>query len=189
MLLQSTIYLVAWGTTHFLVSHHGPSTRIAPAITKLNSRIYSIVSFLLFLMIVSPDSAHTDLGRYLFHLSKFWEYIDIIGVCAAGGTVCSVSCFSASCPRVSLFNLRPFLLHRFSFRRFFSRQGQYPVNDAAAWDWVVVYSELESWHHTKPSLAGLNSVHDGFWDLYPRSLSFFFSMSRYRLMQGLTQED
>ncbi len=87
MALQSLLYLTLWQTTTHLVQRHGPSTTIAPLFTKLNSRLYSLLSLLLFLLIILSPSQHDSLARTLFHLSKFYEYIDLLGVAAAGSTI------------------------------------------------------------------------------------------------------
>ncbi|KAF2452636.1 hypothetical protein BDY21DRAFT_358734 [Lineolata rhizophorae] len=73
------------------VSHHGPF-RVAPTIIKLNSRLYSLFSLLLFLALlpppVSPLPAFDDSTlRYAYHVSKLYEYVDVFNVLAAGGSI------------------------------------------------------------------------------------------------------
>ncbi|KAK4112821.1 hypothetical protein N656DRAFT_768379 [Canariomyces notabilis] len=85
MALQSLIYSSIWATTTLLVRHLGPSTKLAPVFMKYHNRIYSFASFLLLLLILHPQ--HDALARTVYHLSKFYEYLDILSVTAAGGSV------------------------------------------------------------------------------------------------------
>ncbi|KXX76872.1 hypothetical protein MMYC01_206719 [Madurella mycetomatis] len=87
MAVQSLIYLSLWLTTSLVVRRRGPSTTVAPTFTKYNSRLYSLASFLLLLLLLSPYPHHDTPARTLFHLSKFYEYVDVLGVTAGGGAV------------------------------------------------------------------------------------------------------
>ncbi|KAH6621608.1 hypothetical protein B0J18DRAFT_432915, partial [Chaetomium sp. MPI-SDFR-AT-0129] len=95
MILQSLVYLTTWLLTSLYINHHGPSTTIAPIFTKYHNRIYSLFSLLLclFILFISFQSSYQDglnsdgldldrLARNTFHLSKFYEYTDILSVTA-----------------------------------------------------------------------------------------------------------
>jgi hypothetical protein len=86
MVLQTILFLTTWFTLHLLTVYNGPYPSIS-TLTKYNSRFYSLVSFVLLLLIISPFPSHEPLAREGYHLSKIYEYVDIFGVVAAGGTV------------------------------------------------------------------------------------------------------
>ncbi|KAL3463486.1 hypothetical protein BJX64DRAFT_256827 [Aspergillus heterothallicus] len=87
-----------WLFLHVYVRHNGPIS-VARPIIKLNSWIYSVASFLMFLIIIirpiPPVDTYVGLSNglsddyvcYIYHLSKFYEFIDIILVCAAGSSI------------------------------------------------------------------------------------------------------
>ncbi|KAK4122028.1 hypothetical protein N657DRAFT_647548 [Parathielavia appendiculata] len=87
MVLQSLAFISVWLATTLLVRHRGPSTAIAPHLVKFHNRSYSLLSFLLLLLILSPFPQHDTPARYVYHLSKFYEYLDILSVTASGGEV------------------------------------------------------------------------------------------------------
>ncbi|KAK4240533.1 hypothetical protein C8A03DRAFT_41951 [Achaetomium macrosporum] len=78
MAFQSLLYLSVWGLTSLLVRVYGPSKTIAP--------IHGIQQPLLFPRLPFPILPH-PLLRTLYHLSKFYEYLDILSVTAAGGAI------------------------------------------------------------------------------------------------------
>ncbi|KAF3403361.1 hypothetical protein DPV78_004422 [Talaromyces pinophilus] len=84
----STIFFVlAWLTTDRFVSYNGPVS-FARTLIKINSWQYSFISFVLFLSIVlTRDSPYSSWPRQAYHLSKFYEYIDILLVRASGGII------------------------------------------------------------------------------------------------------
>ncbi|KAK3331315.1 hypothetical protein B0H66DRAFT_546306 [Apodospora peruviana] len=64
----------------------------ASTFTRYNSRLYSLLSYGLLVVIVrswpsSSQSYRTTTAEWLYHMSKFYEYIDIFNVIASGGTV------------------------------------------------------------------------------------------------------
>lgn len=85
--LITCLFLATWSLTAVLTHHLGPSPRVAARFTRYNSRFYSFASFVLLLFILSPVPEHDGLARTAYHLSKMYEYVDILGVCAAGGAV------------------------------------------------------------------------------------------------------
>ena len=87
MALQSIVYICVWLTTTLLVRRYGPSTAVAPIFIKYHNRFYSFMSFLLLLLILSPYPQHDAPARNLYHLSKFYEYMDILSVTAVGGAI------------------------------------------------------------------------------------------------------
>lgn len=84
MLLQTTIFVAAWVVLKRYVSKNGPISQ-ARTFTKINSWFYSVASFGLMVLALSP-SRDTE-ARRLYHLSKFYEYVDILGVLAGGGAI------------------------------------------------------------------------------------------------------
>ncbi|KAK1763370.1 hypothetical protein QBC33DRAFT_550008 [Phialemonium atrogriseum] len=84
MLLQSLVFLLTWASIDCYVSRHGPIPQ-ARTVTKVNSWLYSAVSFVLVVLILSPS--HDKLARHLYHASKFYEYVDIMGVRAGGKSI------------------------------------------------------------------------------------------------------
>lgn len=85
MAAQSLLYLSLWLATSLAVRRRGPSTAVAPAFTRYNSRLYSLASLLLLVLVLSPCPQHDAPARALVHLSKLYEYVDVLGVVAAGG--------------------------------------------------------------------------------------------------------
>lgn len=84
--LTTCLFLATWSLTAVLVHALGPFPRAA-LFTRHNSRFYAFASFLLLVLILSPIPEHDGPARTVYHLSKIYEYIDILGVCAAGGTI------------------------------------------------------------------------------------------------------
>ncbi|KAH7159730.1 hypothetical protein B0J13DRAFT_539523 [Dactylonectria estremocensis] len=84
MVCQTLLFVAAWKGVDFYVSRHGPIAR-ARKFTLLNSWIYSAASFALMILIASPSLEKT--ARGLYHASKFWEYVDVLGVRAGGGLI------------------------------------------------------------------------------------------------------
>jgi GNS1/SUR4 family len=82
-LLSSTaLFIILWTSLKRHIVHQGliPAARI---LINLNSRVCSIFSLCLGLSILYPflsqsaDSSLSELCAYTFHLSKFYEYIDV----------------------------------------------------------------------------------------------------------------
>lgn len=84
MIVQSLVFVTLWTLLHQYITIHGPISQ-ARKFTQVNSTIYSAVSLFLMLLIVASPAQ--GLARHLYHISKFWEYIDILGVCAAGSSI------------------------------------------------------------------------------------------------------
>jgi hypothetical protein len=87
MALQSVVYICFWLTTALVVRRRGSSTTVVPIFIKYHNRFYSFLSLLLLLLILSPYPQHDALAQNLYHLSKFYEYVDILSVTAVGGAV------------------------------------------------------------------------------------------------------
>jgi len=86
------------------VQKHGPIP-IFRSLIKHNSRIYALFSILHFLTILisfshqppltlhnlicvsPPQTPYENMLRYVYHASKFYEYVDIFNVLAVGGVV------------------------------------------------------------------------------------------------------
>jgi len=86
MLLQSGLFITTWRLIHIRVSTKGASP-LARRINKIHSRIYSVLSLFLCYLALSPQHRHTATARVLYHVSKFYEYIDIVTVRAGGSDI------------------------------------------------------------------------------------------------------
>lgn len=122
---------------------YGP-LRFASSITRSNSQCYAVFSLLLLLLILaSPWSPETDrIGRYAYHTSKFYEYIDIINVLASGGSINLHFAFHhLTTPYFTLFRVVP----------------EFPVS--RGWQ---LFAALNAFHHTLlyGFLGGWTSVKD-----------------------------
>ncbi|KAI0102554.1 hypothetical protein GGR51DRAFT_286592 [Nemania sp. FL0031] len=84
MILQTFCFITAWLSIDHHVTHHGPIPS-ARTLNKIHSRAYSVLSTLLLYLTLSPN--HDDIARTLYHISKFWEYINILTVRASGGLI------------------------------------------------------------------------------------------------------
>lgn len=84
MISQSLVFILTYLSLHFFVSRHGP-IRGASTLIKINSWFYSAASLTLFILMLFPS--HDLLARRLYHASKFYEYVDILNVRAAGGSI------------------------------------------------------------------------------------------------------
>lgn len=84
MIGQTFIFVITWIAIDHYVSRHGPIAQ-AKAFTLINSWAYSTASFILLFLILSPS--HDETARRLYHASKFYEYVDVLGVRAGGGTI------------------------------------------------------------------------------------------------------
>jgi hypothetical protein len=86
MLLQSALFITTWRLIHVRVSTKG-AFPVARKINKIHSRIYSIVSLFLCYLALSPHYRNSEIARQLYHVSKFYEYIDILTVRAGGSQI------------------------------------------------------------------------------------------------------
>lgn len=85
MAAQSLLFISIWTFLNRYVIYKGPFPRVR-RFTRYNSTVYSALSVVLMLLILLPP--HDGMvARRLYHISKFWEYVDILGVCAAGGSI------------------------------------------------------------------------------------------------------
>jgi len=84
MLLQSGLFVATWTAVDVFVNRHGPVSAFR-GITSFNSRFYSLVSVLLLVATLAPSLG--DTARKCYHISKFYEYVDIINVRASGGQI------------------------------------------------------------------------------------------------------
>ncbi|UNI18147.1 hypothetical protein JDV02_004435 [Purpureocillium takamizusanense] len=84
MILQTLVFVAAWAAVGRYVDARGPIAFVR-SITLLSSRVYSLASAALLALILTPQ--YEDTARLLFHASKFYEYIDVLGVRAAGGEI------------------------------------------------------------------------------------------------------
>ena len=82
-LLASTAFLAFQSLTQYYVQEHGP---IAPARTliTLNSRLYALFSLALAIAIACSGSEGAAKCAYIYHVSKFYEYIDVLLLQAQG---------------------------------------------------------------------------------------------------------
>lgn len=84
MFLQTAAFVFVWAVVHNRVARHGPIAA-ARKVVLLNSWFYSLASTVLLALILNPE--HEETARKLYHASKFYEYIDILGVRASGGAI------------------------------------------------------------------------------------------------------
>jgi hypothetical protein len=84
MVLQTNFYLICWLLIHIYVNRYGPIPQ-ARIFTNLNSWFYSAVSLGMLGLILIPS--HEDLAKRVYHYSKFYEYVDVLGVRAGGGEI------------------------------------------------------------------------------------------------------
>lgn len=84
MTVQTLLFAVAWATIHFRVKAGGPIAG-AQEFTRWNNRVYSVASLLLLCIIQLPH--YSDTAKRIYHYSKFYEYIDILGVRSSGGMI------------------------------------------------------------------------------------------------------
>ncbi|KAI0458245.1 hypothetical protein F5B21DRAFT_460324 [Xylaria acuta] len=84
MVLQSLCFITVWLVIDRRVSHHGPISG-ARALNRVHSCVYSAVSAVLLYLTLSTN--HDSTARTLYHISKFWEYIDVLTVRAGGGCI------------------------------------------------------------------------------------------------------
>ncbi|KAI1130658.1 hypothetical protein F5Y10DRAFT_235293 [Nemania abortiva] len=84
MILQTCCFITAWLLIDRHVTHHGPIPA-ARTLNRWHSRVYSVLSALLLYLTLSPT--HDEAARTLYHISKFWEYIDVLTVRAGGGLI------------------------------------------------------------------------------------------------------
>jgi hypothetical protein len=84
MLVQTSAFIGAWALIHGFVAKHGPISQVR-AWVKFNSWFYAALSFIMFGLILVPSYEST--ARTLYHYSKFYEYVDILGVRAIGGPI------------------------------------------------------------------------------------------------------
>ncbi|KIW86843.1 uncharacterized protein Z519_12629 [Cladophialophora bantiana CBS 173.52] len=94
--LQSVIlttgpFVFLWSTLRGYVARNGPFS-VARPVTRLNSQVYALFSLALAYLILNDVFHFQDLQQvvkssdlaYIYHLSKFYEYIDVFNLVAAG---------------------------------------------------------------------------------------------------------
>ncbi|KAI1734623.1 hypothetical protein F4680DRAFT_337509 [Xylaria scruposa] len=84
MVLQTLCFITVWLAIDYRVSHSG-SIPGARALNRVHSCVYSVVSAMLLYLTLSSN--HHDTARTAYHISKFWEYIDVLTVRAGGGRI------------------------------------------------------------------------------------------------------
>lgn len=84
MFLQTATFVSVWAAIHRHVTRHGPIT-VARKVVLVNSWFYSLASAALLALMFIPR--YQDTARKLYHASKFYEYVDILGVRAGGGDI------------------------------------------------------------------------------------------------------
>ncbi|KAI5464949.1 hypothetical protein BGZ63DRAFT_421938 [Mariannaea sp. PMI_226] len=81
---QTVGFVTIWIAIDGYVRRYGPIIQ-ARKFTLINSWVYSAFSFWLFYRILSPT--HEANARTLYHASKLYEYVDVLGVRAGGGDI------------------------------------------------------------------------------------------------------
>lgn len=84
--IQTLIFILVWACLHHHVTKNGPFPK-ARGISKIHNILYSIINIpLLVLVLFSPPHGNL-LARRLYHLTKAYEYLDILTVCASGSRI------------------------------------------------------------------------------------------------------
>jgi hypothetical protein len=106
----STLTFTSFAVATKLSIHlFGPHPQ-ARACTKLHSQTYSLFSSLFLLLILASlfSPALDRLARYTFHLSKTYEYVDILLVLACGGSInLHFAIHHLTTPYLTLFRVLP----------------------------------------------------------------------------------
>ncbi|KAI0514650.1 hypothetical protein F5B22DRAFT_610257 [Xylaria bambusicola] len=84
MVFQTTCFIIAWLAIGRHVSRNGPIPG-ARTLNKVHSCLYSAISAILLYLALSPN--HDEIARTFYHLSKFYEYIDVLTVRAGGSSI------------------------------------------------------------------------------------------------------
>ncbi|KAK5294530.1 hypothetical protein LTR99_009336 [Exophiala xenobiotica] len=99
VILTSIPFLVLWRILRGYVERHGPFS-LAKSITRFNSQIYSLCSLGLALLILNDvfyfeqhENIESSNLAYIYHLSKFYEYIDVFNLVANGQSIGSHMAF------------------------------------------------------------------------------------------------
>ncbi|OAP64339.1 hypothetical protein AYL99_00311 [Fonsecaea erecta] len=93
-LIMTTIpFVFLWSTLKAYVANNGPFTFARP-VTRLNNQVYALFSLALALLILNDVVQFQNLQQvrtadlaYTYHLSKFYEYIDVFNLSAAGSPI------------------------------------------------------------------------------------------------------
>lgn len=93
VILTSGPFLFLWSTLRGYVERHGPFS-LAKSTTRFNSQIYSLCSLGLALLILNDvfhfqeyENIKGSHLAYIYHLSKFYEYIDVFNLVANGQSI------------------------------------------------------------------------------------------------------
>ncbi|KAL4876786.1 hypothetical protein BJY04DRAFT_199455 [Aspergillus karnatakaensis] len=89
LLTFTLLSTTTWLTLHLYVHRNGPIP-LTRSVAKLNNRFYAAISLAMFLTVTlqTTKTAGDDSQiRYIYHLSKLYEFIDILLVCASGGPI------------------------------------------------------------------------------------------------------
>ncbi|KIX94803.1 uncharacterized protein Z520_09493 [Fonsecaea multimorphosa CBS 102226] len=93
VILTTGPFIFLWSTLRAYVVRNGPFSFARP-VTRLNSQVYALFSLALAYSILNDVFHFQKLGQvksadlaYIYHLSKFYEYIDVFNLVAAGTTI------------------------------------------------------------------------------------------------------
>lgn len=87
VLAFSIFLLLAWTAVDVYVIKYGPIAA-ARSLTKVHNWFYAAVSLVMLVQILNNDDTQDSFTiRYIFHLSKFYESLDILLVCASGSQI------------------------------------------------------------------------------------------------------
>jgi len=84
ILASTGLFTLSWLAIDRRVTRNGPIPG-ARTLSRISNGLYSPASLLLLLLILDPS--RDAQARYLYHLSKFYEYSDVLLVRAAGGAI------------------------------------------------------------------------------------------------------
>lgn len=86
VLTFSLLLLLAWTAVDAYVTRFGLISAARP-LTRVHNWFYAAVSLVMLLQILNDDAKDSFTIRYIFHLSKFYESLDILLVCASGSQI------------------------------------------------------------------------------------------------------
>jgi hypothetical protein len=84
--LQTLIFVLIWTFLHRHVATCGPIT-IARRISRFHNILYSSFNVPLLILVLSSTPHNDHLARRIYHLTKSYEYLDILTVCASGSPI------------------------------------------------------------------------------------------------------
>jgi hypothetical protein len=122
ILASTAVFISSWFAIDRYVARNGPIPH-ARTLCGVNSGLYSSGSLILLLLILTPP--WEEQARFLYHISKFYEYFDVLLVRASGGIIdLHFGLHHLTTPYLTYFRV---------------------IQDSQGWRWVAA---LNAFHHT-----------------------------------------